>query len=103
MVPWVASRQLAAVLADGIESQAGWMLTAALPRLSGGVPVSHWAAWLCSQMMLLLPDVLRTDYSFLMCGERMLNVARIPEFLYYAPLIFLLCHWLAGRVVGVVR
>jgi len=51
MVPWVASGQLAAVLADGTESQAGWMLTVALPQLSGGVPVSHWAAWLCSQVM----------------------------------------------------
>jgi hypothetical protein len=38
MVLWVASGQLAAVLADGAESQAGWVLRAALPQLSGGVP-----------------------------------------------------------------
>ena len=100
MVPWVISGQPAAVLADSTESQAGWMLRVALPQLSGGVPGPCWAAWPCSQMMLLLP-VLWTDYSF--SSERMQNVARMPGFLYCAALIFLLCHWLAGRVVGVVR
>jgi len=64
MVPWVASGQLAAVLANGTESQAGWMLRAALHQLSSGVPGPHWAAWPCRQMMLLLPDVLQTDYFF---------------------------------------
>ena len=71
MVQWVVSGQLAAVLVDGTESQAGWMLRATLLQLSGGVPGPHWAVWLCSQMMLLLPDVLQTDYSF--SSERMLN------------------------------
>ena len=67
MVPWVASEQLAAVLADGAESQAGCMLRVALPWLSGGVPGPRWTVWLCSQTMLLLPDVSQTDYSF--CDE----------------------------------
>ena len=57
MVPWVASGQLAAVLADGAEFQAGWMLRAALRQQNGGVAGPCWAAWPCSQMMLLLPDV----------------------------------------------
>ena len=64
MVAWVASGQLAAVSADGAESQGGWMLRAILPWLSGGVPGPRWAAWPCSQTMLLLPDVWRTAYSF---------------------------------------
>ena len=74
MVPWIVSEQLAAVLADGTESQAGWMLRVARPQLSGGVPSPRWAAWLCSRMMLLLPCVSKTDYSFLMCSEQMLVV-----------------------------
>ena len=67
------------MLAEGTESQAGWMLRAALPQPSGGVRGPHWAAWLCSQMMFLLPDVLGTDYSF--SSERKLNAARMPGFL----------------------
>jgi hypothetical protein len=74
MVPWVVSEQLAAVSADGAESQAGWMLRVAQPQLSGGVPSPHWAAWSCSQTMLLLPCVSKTDCSFLMCSEQMLVV-----------------------------
>jgi len=37
--------------------QADWMLRVAFPQLSGGVSSPRWAAWLCSRMMLLLPDV----------------------------------------------
>jgi len=72
MVLWVASGQLAVVLADGTESQTGWMLRVALPRLSGGVPSPRWAALPCSQTMFLPSDVLQTDYSFLMCSQTML-------------------------------
>ena len=44
MMPWVASGQLAAVLADSAESQAGWMMRAALPQLSSGLPGPRWTA-----------------------------------------------------------
>jgi len=81
-VPLGASGQLAAVLADSTESQAGWMLRAALSQLGGGVPGPCWAAWPCSQIMLLLPDVLQTDYSF--SSEQMLNAN-------YGAWIFILC------------
>lgn len=100
-MPLGASGQLAAVLADSAESQAGRMLRAALSHLGDGVPGPCWAAWPCSQIMLLLPDVLWTDYSF--SSEQMLNAAMVPGFLYCAPLIFLLCHWLDGRGLGMVR
>jgi hypothetical protein len=71
MVLRVASGQLAAVSPEGAESQAGWMLRVALPRLSG----PRWAAWPGVQTILLLLDVSQIDYYFLMCSERMLNAA----------------------------
>jgi len=39
MVLWVTSEQLAAVLTDGAESQAGWMLR------SGIALAERWSAW----------------------------------------------------------
>ena len=65
MVPALASEQLAAVSAEGAVSQAGWMLRAALPRLSSGVSDPPWATWPCIQSMLLLPDGSQNDYYFL--------------------------------------
>jgi len=71
-MPWVASGQLAVLLADGTESRVGWMLRLALPWLSSGVTGPHQAAWLCSQTMFVHSDVLQTDYSFLKCSQMML-------------------------------
>ena len=81
------SEQLAAVSADSAEFQAGWMLRAARPWLSVGVPSPRWAAWLCSQMMLFLPSVSQTDYSFLLCSQQMLVVGLRGLLLYCCPAV----------------
>jgi hypothetical protein len=79
MVSWVASGQLAAVSADGAESQEGWILRVVLPWLNGGVPGPRWAAWPVSQTILFLLDLSQIDYSFLTCSEQMLNAANQPS------------------------
>lgn len=69
--------------AEGAVSQAGWITTAALLRLSSGASGPRWASW----SLLFLPDVSQNNYYFHMCSELMLNVARMPGFLYCAPVV----------------